>query len=163
MVFCDFFGIAEVFSVVAEVFFGGCGGSRGAGELLGVAEVFWAGDDGFLRGGGGGFLYDYSGFRPVRERNCYPGVLTCADPEAGGSGGVEAGTPAAVAGMPGAARVSVRSRRGSRGGFRQPRSWREALQDSQSRMRVTDPPCQTPSVAPPMARTLSGGGVLDRA
>ena len=58
---------------------------RGAGELFGVAEVFWAGDDGFLRGGGGGFLYDYSGFRPVRERNCSPGVLTCADPEAGGS------------------------------------------------------------------------------
>ena len=65
--------------------------------------------------------------------------------------------------MPGAARVSVRSRRGSRGGFRQPRSWREALQDSQSRMRVTDPPCQTPSVMPATVRTLSGRGALDRA
>ena len=30
-------------------------------------------------------------------------------------------------------------------------------------MRVTDPPCQTPSVMPPPARTLSGRGVLDRA
>ena len=28
---------------------------------------------------------------------------------------------------------------------------------------MTDPPCQTPSVMPPPARTLSGGGVLDRA
>ena len=57
MVFCDFFEIAEIFSV----------------------------------GGGGGFLYDHSGFRPVRERNCYPGVLPCADPAAAGSGGIEEG------------------------------------------------------------------------
>ena len=54
---------------------------RGAGELFGVAEDFLGGGRRFFRGGGGGFLYDHSGFRPVRERRCYPGVLTCADPE----------------------------------------------------------------------------------
>ena len=42
-------------------------------------------------GRGVGFLYDHSGFRPVRERSCHPGVLTCAGTEAGGSGGVEEG------------------------------------------------------------------------
>ena len=62
-------------------FFGVAEGLSGAGELFGIAEDFFRGDDGFLRGGGGGFLYDHSGFRPVRERSCYLGVLTCADPE----------------------------------------------------------------------------------
>ena len=46
---------------------------------------------------------------------------------------------------------------------RRPRSWREAMQGPLRSVRVTDPPCQPPSVIPPMARTPSGGGALDRA
>ena len=38
-----------------------------------------------------------------------------------------------------------------------------ALQGPLRSVLMTDPPCQTPSVMPTTARTLSGGGVLDRA
>ena len=83
MVFRDFLGVTTVFSVGDDGFLelrrvSGCGGIvRNCG--------------GFFGGRGGGFLYDHSGFRPVRERSCYPSVLPCTSPEAGGSGGVEAG------------------------------------------------------------------------
>ena len=46
---------------------------------------------------------------------------------------------------------------------RRPRSWREALQGPLRSVLMTDPPCQTPSVIPSTARTLSGRGVPDRA
>ena len=66
----------------------------------------------FFGGRGVGFLYDHSGFRPVRERSCYPSVLTCAGPEAGGSGGVEAGF---LRQWPGC-RVRLEFQRGHNGG-----------------------------------------------
>ena len=50
MVFCDFFGVTEVFSVVAAVFLGGCGGLfRDGGEGLATRQ---AGD--VLLGGASG-------------------------------------------------------------------------------------------------------------
>ena len=81
-------------------------------DFLVAAEDFSGDGGGFLRGGDEGFLYDHSGFRPVRERSCYPGVLPCASPEAGGSGGVEAGFPRQWPGC----RVRLEFQRGHNGG-----------------------------------------------
>ena len=48
MVFCDFFGVAEVFGVGNDGFFGVRRVFRNAGDLFGIAEVFRVGDDGFF-------------------------------------------------------------------------------------------------------------------
>ena len=135
--FAIFSGYRRFFRWVTTVFWS-CGGSFGVrGNCSELRRIFFGVTTGVFFGGRGGLLDNRLGFRPVRERSCYPGVLTGADPEEGGSvlsslrlrrpsgcgfRRCRGGTPAAVAGMPGSDRVSVRSRRGSRGGFRQPRS-----------------------------------------
>ena len=51
MVFCDFFGVTEVFSVGDDGFLGLRKVFRGAGELFGVAEDFFGVTAGVFFGG----------------------------------------------------------------------------------------------------------------
>ena len=51
MVFCDFFGVTEVFSVGYDGFLELRMVFRGAGELFGVAEVFFGVTTGVFFGG----------------------------------------------------------------------------------------------------------------
>ena len=83
------------------------------GNCSELRRIFFGVTTGVFFGGRGGLLDDRLGFRPApRQRSSYTVGLPCASPEAGGSGGVEAGF---LRQWPGC-RVQLEFQRGHNGG-----------------------------------------------